>query len=45
MHVKIPQRIAPSALILWLALRDAASKMRLEENVARYHDRADKQKF
>ena len=29
----------------WLALRDAASKMRLEENAARYQDRADKQGF
>ena len=29
----------------WLALRDAASKMSLEENAARYQNRADKQGF
>ena len=29
----------------WLALRDAALKMRLEENAARYQDRAEKRGF
>lgn len=29
----------------WLALRDAASKMNLQENAARYQNRAEKQRW